>query len=187
MKALRGIGYAKEEMCAHGFRSAASSMLNESKLFHAGRDERQLAHVESNSTRRAYARSDFWDERVEMGTSGGPTAVTKCAPMLELRAPRETVRDDVAKCCRAVQTRTQTRRHVYKTAPRRTLVETSSRGDEFGPVSFDAQSGLWQRPPANDKTSKINRHAPRAGRSFVVMSNIQEQIHRIRRRGRRRA
>ena len=33
--ALRRLGYSIDEMCAHGFRSSASSMLNESKLWHA--------------------------------------------------------------------------------------------------------------------------------------------------------
>ncbi len=28
--------------------------------------ERQLAHVENNDVRRAYARGEYWDERVKM-------------------------------------------------------------------------------------------------------------------------
>jgi integrase len=64
--ALRRLGFQKDEMTAHGFRSAASSMLNESGLWHADAIERQLAHVESNSIRRAYHRADYWDERVRM-------------------------------------------------------------------------------------------------------------------------
>ncbi len=28
--------------------------------------ERQLAHVDTDSVRRAYARADYWDERVKM-------------------------------------------------------------------------------------------------------------------------
>lgn len=64
--ALRRLGYTKEEMTAHGFRSAASSMLNESGLWNADAIERQLAHVDNDSVRRAYARADFWDERVRM-------------------------------------------------------------------------------------------------------------------------
>ena len=53
-------------MTGHGFRSAASSMLNESGLWNADAIERQLAHVDNDSVRRAYARADFWDERVRM-------------------------------------------------------------------------------------------------------------------------
>lgn len=64
--ALRRLGYSKEEMTAHGFRAAASSILNESGQWNADAIEAQLAHLESNSIRRAYARAEFWDERVRM-------------------------------------------------------------------------------------------------------------------------
>ncbi len=64
--ALRRLGFGKDEMTAHGFRSTASSMLNESGLWNADAIERQLAHVDADSVRRAYARADFWDERVRM-------------------------------------------------------------------------------------------------------------------------
>jgi integrase len=64
--ALRRLGFSKDEMTGHGFRSAASSILNESGLWNADAIERQLAHVDNDSVRRAYARADFWDERVHM-------------------------------------------------------------------------------------------------------------------------
>ena len=64
--ALRRLGYAQDEMTGHGFRSAASSMLNESGKWNADAIERQLAHVDNDSVRRAYARADFWEERVRM-------------------------------------------------------------------------------------------------------------------------
>jgi len=64
--ALRRLGYAKDEMTAHGFRAAASSILNESGLWNPDAIEAQLAHVEGNAVRRAYARGEFWDERVGM-------------------------------------------------------------------------------------------------------------------------
>lgn len=64
--ALRRLGYMQDEMTAHGFRSAASSILNESGLWSPDAIERQLAHVEGNAVRRAYARADYWDERVRM-------------------------------------------------------------------------------------------------------------------------
>jgi integrase len=64
--ALRRLGFDKDEMTGHGFRSAASSMLNESGLWNADAIERQLAHVDNDSVRRAYARADFWEERVRM-------------------------------------------------------------------------------------------------------------------------
>jgi integrase len=66
--ALRRLGFAKDEMTGHGFRSAASSMLNESGLWSADAIERQLAHVDTDSVRRAYARADYWEERVRMMT-----------------------------------------------------------------------------------------------------------------------
>ena len=64
--ALRRLGFDKDEMTGHGFRSAASSMLNESGLWNPDVIERQLAHVDNDSIRRAYARADFWEERVRM-------------------------------------------------------------------------------------------------------------------------
>lgn len=66
--ALRRLGFKKDEMTGHGFRSAASSILNECGLWNADAIERQLAHVDSDSVRRAYARADYWDERVRMMT-----------------------------------------------------------------------------------------------------------------------
>lgn len=54
------------EMTGHGLRSTASSMLNECGLWHSDAIERQLAHVDNNSVRRAYACADYWDERLRM-------------------------------------------------------------------------------------------------------------------------
>ena len=64
--ALRRLGYTKDEMTAHGFRAAASSILNESGIWNPDAIEAQLAHIEGNAVRRAYARAEFWDERVKM-------------------------------------------------------------------------------------------------------------------------
>ncbi|HWA70118.1 MAG TPA: integrase arm-type DNA-binding domain-containing protein [Rhizomicrobium sp.] len=66
--ALRSLGYSQDEATAHGFRASASTMLNESGLWSADAIERQLAHVENNDVRRAYARGQNWDERVKMMT-----------------------------------------------------------------------------------------------------------------------
>jgi integrase len=66
--ALRRMGYAKDEVTAHGFRATASTLLNESGLWAADVIESQLAHVESNDVRRAYARGEHWEERVRMMT-----------------------------------------------------------------------------------------------------------------------
>ena len=64
--ALRRMGFSKEEVCAHGFRSTASTLLNESGLWSADAIERALAHGPTNSVRAAYHRGQHWDERVRM-------------------------------------------------------------------------------------------------------------------------
>jgi integrase len=64
--ALRRLGYSQDEATAHGFRATASTLLNESRKWSPDAIERQLAHVESNGVRRAYARGEYWDERVKM-------------------------------------------------------------------------------------------------------------------------
>jgi len=64
--ALRRLGYDKTEVTAHGFRATASTLLNETGKWHPDAIERQLAHVESNDVRRAYARGEHWEQRVRM-------------------------------------------------------------------------------------------------------------------------
>jgi integrase len=64
--ALRRLGYDNTEMTAHGFRAMACSLLNESGRWHADAIERQMGHCDSNEVRRAYARAEYWDERVRM-------------------------------------------------------------------------------------------------------------------------
>jgi integrase len=64
--ALRVLGFTQEEMCAHGFRAMAATLLNESGRFHPDAIERQLAHVERDGVRRAYTRGEYWNERVTM-------------------------------------------------------------------------------------------------------------------------
>jgi integrase len=63
---LRSLGFTGEEVTAHGFRTTASTLLNESGYWHPDAIERALAHQEPNAVRRAYARGEFWDERVRM-------------------------------------------------------------------------------------------------------------------------
>jgi integrase len=58
--ALRRMGFKNEDMTSRGFRASASSMLNESGLWNPDAIERQLAHVDGDSVRRAYARTEFW-------------------------------------------------------------------------------------------------------------------------------
>jgi integrase len=64
--ALRRIGYGKDEMTSHGFRAMASTLLNESGLWHPDAIERALAHKDSDRVRAAYHRGAHWDERVRM-------------------------------------------------------------------------------------------------------------------------
>ncbi len=64
--ALQRLGYGGNRMTTHGFRSMASTLLNESGRWSSDAIERQLAHVDANSVRRIYARGDYWDERVRM-------------------------------------------------------------------------------------------------------------------------
>lgn len=64
--ALRRMGFGADEMTSHGFRATFSTLANESGLWSPDAIERALAHVEENDTRRAYARGEYWDERVRM-------------------------------------------------------------------------------------------------------------------------
>lgn len=64
--ALRRLGYASDEMTAHGFRAMASTLLNESGKWNPDAIERALAHGESDKVRAAYHRGAHWQERVDM-------------------------------------------------------------------------------------------------------------------------
>jgi len=64
--ALRRMGYSKEQMTAHGFRTSASSLLNESGKWNPDAIERALAHMVSGEIRRIYNQSAYWPERVAM-------------------------------------------------------------------------------------------------------------------------
>lgn len=63
---LRRLGYASDEMTAHGFRAMASTLLNESGKWHPDAIERALAHGDDDKVRAAYHRGAHWKERVEM-------------------------------------------------------------------------------------------------------------------------
>lgn len=65
LSALRRMGYAKDEMSGHGFRSMASTLLNE-QGWNRDAIERQLAHAERNSVRAAYNHAEFMPERKTM-------------------------------------------------------------------------------------------------------------------------
>jgi len=63
--ALRRLGYTKEQMTGHGFRSMASTLLNE-QGWNRDAIERQLAHAERNSIRAAYNYAEHLPERRRM-------------------------------------------------------------------------------------------------------------------------
>jgi integrase len=65
--AIRRLGYTKDELCPHGFRSTATTLLNESGLFNPDAIEAQLAHrPRGGSVRATYLRGEFFEERVKM-------------------------------------------------------------------------------------------------------------------------
>lgn len=77
---LQRIGYSQDVIVPHGFRSMASTILNENG-FNSDWIERQLAHVESNAVRAAYNYADYLSDRRRMlqwyadhldGLRGGP-------------------------------------------------------------------------------------------------------------------
>jgi len=63
--ALRRLGYTNQEMTAHGFRSMASTLLNE-QGWNRDAIERQLAHAERDAVRAAYNYAEFMPERGKM-------------------------------------------------------------------------------------------------------------------------
>lgn len=64
--AMRRMGFTKDEATAHGFRSTASSFLNEGGQFNPDVIELALAHAPKNAIRAAYNRAEHWEERVRM-------------------------------------------------------------------------------------------------------------------------
>ena len=63
---LRAMGFGADEMTSHGFRSMASTLLNESGKWNPDAIERALAHGDSDAVRGSYHRGAYWDERVRM-------------------------------------------------------------------------------------------------------------------------
>jgi integrase len=63
--ALRRLGFSKDDMTGHGFRTMASTLLNE-QGWHPDLIEPQLAHAERNKIRAAYNRAQRLPERRQM-------------------------------------------------------------------------------------------------------------------------
>jgi integrase len=62
---LRRLGYRRDEMTIHGFRTTAASLLSELG-YRADAIERQLAHAIPGRTRRIYNRAEYLRERTAM-------------------------------------------------------------------------------------------------------------------------
>ena len=65
LNGLRRLGYGRSEMTIHGFRSIASTLLNE-QGYRPDVIEVQLAHGEQNAIRGAYNRAEYLPERRRM-------------------------------------------------------------------------------------------------------------------------
>ncbi|MGN6376437.1 MAG: tyrosine-type recombinase/integrase [Sphingomonas sp.] len=65
-QAFRRMGYAVGEVTAHGLRTTASTLLNESGRWSPDAIERSLAHADTDSVRGTYNRGFYWEERVAM-------------------------------------------------------------------------------------------------------------------------
>jgi integrase len=62
---LRRLGWAKGEICPHGFRAMASTLLNE-RGHNRDWTERQLAHAEQNQVRASHNHAQHLAERIGM-------------------------------------------------------------------------------------------------------------------------
>jgi len=100
--ALRRMGFTSEQMTGHGFRSTASTLLNESGKWSPDAIERALAHEDTNQVRAAYHRGTHWPERVRMAqwwsdyldtlkTGTGVTLTQLQAPLWRPDASRATL------------------------------------------------------------------------------------------------
>jgi integrase len=65
-QAFRRMGYATGEVTAHGLRTTASTLLNESGKWSSDAIERSLAHADTNAIRGIYNRGIYWEERIAM-------------------------------------------------------------------------------------------------------------------------
>lgn len=66
--ALRRMGYGNDDMTAHGFRAMARTMMEERLGIADGVIEAQLAHAVADALGRAYNRTQFLEQRIDMMT-----------------------------------------------------------------------------------------------------------------------
>jgi integrase len=65
-QALRRMGFGPDEVTSHGFRSTFTTFANECGLWNPDAIEAYCARQDGNAVRRAYNRSQYWEERVNM-------------------------------------------------------------------------------------------------------------------------
>ncbi len=81
INSLYKLGY-KGKMTAHGFRALASTILNE-EGFNPDVIEKQLAHIDSNSVRRAYNRAEYIEDRNKMMQWWSDFITEQCSAFIE--------------------------------------------------------------------------------------------------------
>jgi integrase len=86
LAALRRMGFEKEEMTGHGFRTMARTILDEVRQFRVDFIEHQLAHAVRDPNGRAYNRTAHLAERRKMMQTwadylDGLKAVAKVIPL----------------------------------------------------------------------------------------------------------
>jgi len=74
------MGYTKDELTGHGFRSMASTLLNE-QGWNRDAIERQLAHAERDNIRAAYNYAEFLPERRKMMQASPTAKMALTSPM----------------------------------------------------------------------------------------------------------
>lgn len=65
-QALRRMGFTREEVTSHGFRTTFSTVANESGLWNPDAIEAYISHQDKNAIRRSYNRAAYWDERMKI-------------------------------------------------------------------------------------------------------------------------
>lgn len=65
-QALRRMGFSNDEICGHGFRAMARTMIHEILHFNPDAIEAQIAHAVPDRLGRAYNRTTHLEERTKM-------------------------------------------------------------------------------------------------------------------------
>jgi integrase len=65
-QAYKRMGFGSDEVTPHGFRTTASTFLNETGKWNKDAIEKALAHKDADAIRAIYNRGTYWSERVQM-------------------------------------------------------------------------------------------------------------------------